>query len=144
MSLKKCCICGGDLVENRCVSCGMRMSDDTSRYHLNEDRSYHEEHCKPAPQGKSSVQGQFQTRSAQAPGSTAGGQAKGGKRRPVIPYGFGESEDTRKKGVSIIVVFVIVIVILLISAAKSYEDSKTDDLSKWFDDSASATSMWEG
>lgn len=128
MSLKKCCICGGSVVENRCTSCGMLMREETGRYHLNEDRSYHEEHCEPKKQNKS--------------GGTP--QSQNTPRKPAVPYGFGGTDEVRGRARLIVVVFVIMIAFLIIAAVKAYEDKRDDDLSKWFDDSASVEFIWKG
>lgn len=42
---KRCCVCGGAVWNGRCSECGMPFIDERNRYHLNEDRSYHEEAC---------------------------------------------------------------------------------------------------
>lgn len=47
---KRCCVCGGPVWNGRCSECGMPAIDESNRYHLNEDRSYHEEMCETPAQ----------------------------------------------------------------------------------------------
>ncbi|MGI6069444.1 MAG: hypothetical protein ACOYBE_03345 [Blautia sp.] len=93
MKTRKCCICEGQIVNGRCVICGMPYRNDEELYHLNENRRDHYSHASEAAQQKLRDLERPRTYGSQAEKhSTAGRQANaktayvGNKARTAANY----------------------------------------------------------
>ena len=98
MERKRCQVCEGPIVNNRCKLCGMPYRNDETLYHLNENRSEHYRHA-TAKSTCTQKNGQMGSSSLRKTGQASGTYAQTGTyKQKSVNVGSGSNYRTKSTG----------------------------------------------